>query len=167
MLTHSHLCPSCLSGSLALFHPLSHTPPLSPPLLVCTHSNCVSSHFITLRHTLPPLLISISRAHAQKEAHQPTATCDVIWLILSSLLSLYILCRSLIVCVYFSSSFVDTHFFLWCLLHCDSSSDLRTGLCFRLEEQSESSKPQRYFKDRSSLFSPLMHKDSTELSYML
>ena len=80
MLTHSHLCPSRLS-SLALLSTFTHS--TSPALLlVCTLSNCVSSHLVTLSSTLPSLAClrhtcTHTRActhtctHAQKEAHQP------------------------------------------------------------------------------------------------
>lgn len=63
MLTHSHLCPSSFSCSLALSSTFTHSTSLSL-LLVCTHSNCVSSHLVTLSSTLPSLLVSLTHAHA-------------------------------------------------------------------------------------------------------
>lgn len=68
-----------------LSYALSHTLPLSL-LLVCTHSNCVSSHLITLSSTLASLLVTHTHTHVHahahadsKEAYQPTAMLGIIW----------------------------------------------------------------------------------------
>lgn len=101
MLTHSHLCPSSLSGSLALFSStFTHSTPLSPPASMHSLKLCLIAFHHSQAHSAPSARLHLSRAHAAQKAHQPTATCDDIWRILSSLLLLYVSCHSLIVGVY-------------------------------------------------------------------
>lgn len=108
MLTHSHLCLSSLSCSLAHSHPLSHThtlsPPPSRPPLVCTHSNCVSSHLITLSSTLPTPLACLhhtcTHMHTCTERSIPALSHVVS-------LSTYLTCALTCVKAPFFMSFID------------------------------------------------------------
>lgn len=133
MLTHSHLCPSRLSCSLALLSTFTHS--TSPALLlVCTLSNCVSSHLVTLSGTLPSLaclrhICTHTRAHAHtlKKKHTSHVGYYLLKLVISALISHV----SSFVSVFFLGSFADVDLLLSCrvaTVH-DDLFDLICGEC--------------------------------------
>lgn len=113
MLTHSHLYPSSLAGSLS--HPLSHTTSLSI-LLVCTHSNCVSSYLVTHSGTLPSLHVCHTHTWTHRKRSAPAHRHVGYYLIKSDVCTSHLhYLVSQFNYVYFIASFVDNlHYVLSC-----------------------------------------------------
>ena len=152
-----------------LSYPLSHTlPPPPPPPLVCTHSNCVSSHLITLSSSLPSLLVSLTRACACTctRTHPKRQTSpQPCWILFDKLCASFCF-HNLVVCVFFGT-FVDEPSFFSAFQHYDLIELNTRGsvylplLCVlmsyilakRKKLHNGTSKP--HFKGRSFLFSLL------------